>query len=557
MKGAGTVLGLLAALAWAAPLAASDESFPRRVAPSARLELKTARGQPPIDAIWASRGSVSEAGWLEDREARKRLQVVSFPIDWWRWSEVEVHFTPAFDGEVELSLTGPWAQTEDGQLLRQEVLWEVPEGRMPGVFQTTATSGTSGANAGDALPEPWESPWRPYPALGEWPPRQAGQVASWHGRPLVRKLAVRAGRELTLAFRARAATPPGFREPRRLGSATPAHEAAATLKRGVNLGNGWEAPPGTWGRTFTAADIDRIAGQGFDHLRIPVGWHHYLDEKGIDPEFRAELEPVLRRAIERGLVVLLDWHHHEELVRDPARHRDGFIRGWQRLGQHFHDWPRDRLYFELLNEPHAPLDHEVLNELYRDTIRAIREVDERRILVVEPSSWGTTPALGRLRLDDAEQRVIVSFHCYDPFEFTHQGADWVDLGKLDGVVFPGPPAGGFEPDAGLMERDGFPAWLRAYRSQPAARNPVSPRAFEDHLDRAAAWSREFGRPVHLGEFGAYGTADDASRQRYAAAIRRACEDRDIPWCWWEWDAGFGYWDREGGQPRFREALFGR
>lgn len=528
--------------------ATAGEDFPLRIAPSARLELKVAAECPPLERVTVSVGSVSEATWLDDPGQRARLRVASFPIDWWRWTELELSFTPRHDGVVELSLAGPWAQAPGGRLLRQEVLWSGGrDGTRPGPFK--AGEGT--------VPDSWESPWRPYPGAGDWPPRGPGEAASWHGRPLVRRLEVRNGSEVRLALRARAATPPGFSEPRRPGSSTPAHRACAALRRGVNLGNGWEAPPGTWGRTFTADDIDRIADEGFDHLRVPVGWHHYLRGDGIDPEFRAELEPVMRRAVERQLVILLDWHHHEELVRDPAAYRASFIRGWETLAREFRDWPAGQLHFELLNEPHGALDHEVLNGLYRDVIRAIRAIDPVRILVVEPSSWGASPALGRLRLPDDEERVIVSIHCYDPFEFTHQGAGWVGLGELEGVVFPGPPDGGFEPAAALMEREGFAGWLAAYRDRRGPANPVSAAAFERHLDRAVAWSGHFGRPVHLGEFGVFRTADEASRQRYARAIRRACEARGIPWCWWEWDAGFGYWNRETGRPVFRDALFGR
>src|SRR5947199_180305 len=56
---------------------------------------------------------------------------------------------------------------------------------------------------------------------------------------------------------------------------TPAHHAAKRFLRGVNLGNSLEYPAGspTATQTYTTADLDLIRAEGFDHIRLPVGWH--------------------------------------------------------------------------------------------------------------------------------------------------------------------------------------------------------------------------------------------------------------------------------------------
>ena len=110
----------------------------------------------------------------------------------------------------------------------------------------------------------------------------------------------------------------------------------------------------------------------------------------------------------------------------------------------------------------------------------------------------------------------------DPFRFTHQGAEWVGLGDVKDITFDG----------------------------------KLPSVVKRRLDDAQAWSKHFGRPVHLGEFGAYRTADDNSRGRYAKAIAEAAEERRIPWCWWEWKAGFGCWDSENDEPFLIQELMG-
>ncbi|WP_216321346.1 glycoside hydrolase family 5 protein [Deinococcus aestuarii] len=59
---------------------------------------------------------------------------------------------------------------------------------------------------------------------------------------------------------------------------------------------------------------------------------------------------------------------------------------------------------------------------------------------------------------------------------------------------------------------------------------------------AAAWARAHGRPLFLGEFGAYGRADPASRVRWAAFVRAEAERLGMSWGWWELASGFGVYD---------------
>lgn len=530
----------------------ADEFVPR-TATHARLFLRTPAATPPAGAVEVSSG-VATAG-PPGQEPREHVTDIQFPISWWRWKAVTIRFTPAHGGEVALDLNGPWAETAPGRLLRQEVLWDAisAEG-------AELANGDFESSAGP-VPAGWESPWRPYPAATGWPlagvtPFAGARcAASWHGRPLVGKLRVQAGVPVVLTLHARAATVPGFREPAALPPTTPAHRACARLKRGVNLGNQWDAPPGSWKIGCDVPDIERIAREGFDHIRVPIAWHLHLKDGAIQADFLAGIEPLLKRALELDLSVIVNWHHFEALCADPAGHRDEFAAGWEIVARHFKNWS-PRLYLELLNEPNGALDHDALTAVHQAGIAAIRRVDPRRILLVNPPEWAAARGLDRLFLPDQDERIIVSIHSYEPFEFTHQDADWVGLGGLRGIRYPGPPPGPATVPAALHDHPGLAAWIRAYNSRRGRDNPSGPAAFEGPLDEALAWSKRFGRPIHVGEFGAYRKADPASRQRYARDFRRAAEQRGIPWALWEWKAGFGYWDEADGRPLLREALFG-
>lgn len=532
---------------------------PSESATEARLWLKIPQNEPLIGPVTASAGSASEATWEKDEAARQRTRDVVFPIRWWSWSAQEIRFTPSQDGTVELWLLGPWSPADkDGSMPRKEVLWD-----NVAVEGATISNGDFEA-PGQGAPAGWTVPWSAYPGADEWPLQGAGApgdsrvAAAWCERPLMQALKVSAGRPVTIRLHAKAATPPDFTPPKRLGRDTPAHRALAELRRGVNLGNCWEFEPGvSWGVKFAPEDIDRIADEGFDHIRVPVAWHFRLREKNggyeIDPAFLGELEPVLRRALERKMRVLLNWHHFNDLTADPQAHRSRFTGGWDAIARHFRDW-QPGLFFELLNEPCDALTTTAANPIYQEAIRVIRKSNPGRILLASPGNWGVIGELGNLRLPDDEDRIIVTVHCYEPFFFTHQKAGWAGLKDLDGVRYPGPPESPLTLPDSLRERPDLLAFMEGYHSLPPERNPSSPRNIRTLLDQAREWSDHFGRPVHLGEFGAHDPADMASRKRYLRDVRLLAEQRGIPWTLWEWKAGFGYWDPQTNRPRFRDCL---
>ena len=532
---------------------------PIRQATEARLWLTVPAGHAPLRDVQVSNGTVASASWENDPALRERRSDIVFPIRWWAWSENTITFTPTQDEAVELMLSGPWAQDENAVLLRQEILWD-----------DVSADGTIVANGGfeqsaEHHPTGWQAPWAPYPSATAWPLAGAapltgkGLAATWHNRPLAQTLQLQAGQKVVLRLHAKAATPPDFIPPQRLGSDTPAHRALAGLKRGVNLGNGWEVPPdSTWGVKFTTADIDRIAAEGFDHIRVPVAFHFHLRPGSngweLSHTLLAELEPVLRRALDKHLSVLLDWHHFNDLTSAPAANLARFTGGWQAIARHFKNWP-PQLFFELLNEPCDALTTAVANPIYQTTIAAIRAIDPNRILVVSPGKWGQVSELDNLRLPDADARLIVTIHCYEPFYFTHQGAGWVQLQDLRGITYPGPPDQPFELPASLRDNAGVRAFVQAYNALPASQNPCSARVIKQALDSAREWSLYFGRPIHLGEFGSHNIGDTASRGRFLKDVRTLAEARHIPWTLWEWKASFGYWDPLTNRARFRSSLF--
>jgi endoglucanase len=344
---------------------------------------------------------------------------------------------------------------------------------------------------------------------------------------------------------------------------SPAWQTAKMFLRGANLGNYLETPPGQrWGVSVEASEFSIMKHEGFDHVRVPIGWHHYAGpapDFTLSPDIFSKVDFIVTNALAAGLAVMINIHHFDELDEDPAGNTEEFLKIWQQIALHYEKFPKE-LAFELDNEPHENATTAAMNPIYARAIAEIRKTNPDRTIFVEPGGWGSITELKNLVLPP-DDNVIVSVHSYEPFYFTHQGATWTQtaVNKLAGIQFPGPPAKPYVPDPSLNLPQGMLNWIDRYNTLPTEKNPSSPMAFVGRLKYIRAWSDYYGRPIHLGEFGCFTTADPDSRARFYAAYRHELDEDHIGWAIWDWSAGFRYWDKKNNQPMpgMREALFGK
>jgi endoglucanase len=556
-----SVVAVMLLLGWSATPAVG-QSHPVKLAGTARFDLSAdaAVGSLNDGKVVAGDGSAERMNWVPEAD-RLRGYTVNFPITHFGWSQHAMSFTPAGSGTVTLTLMGPWEQASCGAIYRQEVLWDAA--RATG---TPLANGSFEEGGGETV-----SGWRAsggtvQPASDAVQAVDGKQYArTWHNQTLATTLKVTAGQPVTLRLHARARVPEGFLQMRRVAERnTPAHQAAKRFLRGTNLGNYLEAPPGqNWGASYSADDFRHIRAEGFDHVRLPIAWHHHT---GPAPEFRlsdeimAKADFLVNEALKNGLNVIVNVHHFDEFTSKPAVRAEKFYAIWRQVAAHYAETPA-AVVFELLNEPKDAATTEALNPIYAEAIRQIRRTNPQRTILVGPGRWNQVSELPQLHLPDDDLNLIVTVHCYDPFPFTHQGASWTgpDTRRLTGICYPGPPDEPLVPDPALKLGSQTLGWLERYNTLPTETNPCSPRAFRGAIERAQQWSDYYGRPVHMGEFGCYIRADAGSRARFYQDFRAALDEAGIGWAMWDWKAGFKYWDDKTDQPApgMRVALFSR
>jgi len=324
------------------------------------------------------------------------------------------------------------------------------------------------------------------------------------------------------------------------------------LGRGINLGNFLEAPPtdayptgeGNWNGGVIAAqdDFTRMAALGFKNVRIPVKWSAHASPTApytIKPEFMARVKEVVGYARAANLIVVLNVHHYSEMFSDPATalpgHRERLKAIWDQLCDAFPEtdplYAKDVLVFELLNEPNATVGATEWNAIVAELAKVIwtdnGATQANRKIMVGTAKWGGFFGLADLSLppECTPANTIVTVHCYDPFRFTHQGAEWAkDSSAWIGTTWTGT-------QTELDELTGIFALADSWKAN--------------------------GYEVYLGEFGVYPVyAKPSNVKAWTAFIAREAERRGMSWAYWEYCAGLGAYDHAAAQwkPNIVDAL---
>jgi hypothetical protein len=182
---------------------------------------------------------------------------------------------------------------------------------------------------------------------------------------------------------------------------------------------------------ITKKDIESIANWGMDHIRF--AFDYLIIEEDSYPFVYKEngfkyLDRCLNWCKEVGLNIVFDLHKaagascdYTEAVTlvDNDHLQERFIKLWCNITKRYLS-EGDNIAFELLNEIAVP-DSEKWNILVKKTINAIREIDGKRKIIVGCNGYNSVLELRNLKVYD-DENIIYNFHCYEPFEFTHQKA---------------------------------------------------------------------------------------------------------------------------------------
>jgi endoglucanase len=290
-----------------------------------------------------------------------------------------------------------------------------------------------------------------------------------------------------------------------------AHDQVRQLGRGVNV-IGYDAfwKDNSQGN-YKEEHFAKLKAAGFSTVRVVLFTFPFLDQQNrLDPKWINRLDWVVATARKHGLNVILDEHDFDECSKDVAACRPKLKAIWTQLAQRYRNEP-NAVVFELLNEPHGQFDAATWNATAQELLQIVRKDNPKRNVIIGGVRWNSRDTLKELQLPAGDKHIIATFHYYDPFPFTHRGASWADepIRSSKGVRF-GKPA-----EIAQIEKD---------------------------FAMVKAWSDSTGRPVLLGEFGAYDKAAMEDRVLWTSTVARTAEKNGFAWAYWQFSSDFLLYD---------------
>lgn len=285
-------------------------------------------------------------------------------------------------------------------------------------------------------------------------------------------------------------------------------------------------------------DLLVMKQMGIKTLRLPVwftGWYSTSSTNPtvLTPQYFAAVDSFVRWTNDLDMNIIIDYHMGELNRQNLATETVRIANIWKNVAARYATSNPNKVFFEIYNEP-AEITSTEWKNAANSIVQSIRTVAPKHTLIVGGTQYNDIKyldSLGTLR----DTNIIYTFHFYEPFIFTHQGASWVDNGlpvATTGIPFPyNAPT---MPPMNPLSRN---TWGESSYQYYNVNGTVE--AINNQLRVAYQWQTANNRPVYCGEFGSDAIyADAASRCRLLKTIRQTLEAWKIPFAWWDWDGGF-------------------
>jgi endoglucanase len=362
----------------------------------------------------------------------------------------------------------------------------------------------------------------------------------------------------------------------------PAHaeDAAIGFRRGIAVAHAmaWAAVEPAPSRSFVfppfadsaknlGAELKFLRRAGFDFVRLAVDPGPFLQFQGSRRDRLDELlMDRVKLILSSGLSVIVDFHpsdlHPDYLAAALTRGVDtplfkDYVRLLVRTADLLERLQSRNVALEIMNEP--PVTPARWQPMLEAAYKAIRERAPRLLLVLDGGAEGGIDGLLALGQFSKDPATLLSFHYYDPYQFTHQGASWVDARYLADVPYPAtarPLQQSLDASAALIASTDLSPSEKSrakvdarQRLEDYRRSAFDRGTIAQSFDRVEQWAKDHGVPasrVILGEFSARGQGEHsggargAERARWIRDVREEAEAHGFIWTAWVYRGSGGF-----------------
>jgi len=289
---------------------------------------------------------------------------------------------------------------------------------------------------------------------------------------------------------------------------------------------------------ITDSEAKVMRQMGLTHVRLCLQPNVVMDPEtgAIRQENAAFVDTAIDRFHRAGLLVLIDLHNEDRASELNPSWQEAFVRFWGDFAARLKHFDPDLTMLEIINEPVFAGREAEWNTLNGRLASAIRQSAPEHTIMTSGPNWGGIDGLWKLKLLE-DPNVVYSFHCYDPFAFTHQGATWAgpDVKPLRGVPYPSSSESVAPLLAELTQYPSSSKMLEKYGKESWNKAKLQAR-----FKKGIEWGTLNQVPLYCGEFGVFPPYAKAEhRANWFRDFGQVLAENQIGWAVWGWDEGFG------------------
>lgn len=329
---------------------------------------------------------------------------------------------------------------------------------------------------------------------------------------------------------------------------------AKRLAKGFNLPN-WDADdPARHAKTETLIALYKA---GLTHIRLPFYLEALVSGDHDNVAVARYLDNLLDQTLflnSLGYAVSVDFHAGNAFRNFGTDRFEELTQRltdiWRLVAKKLSITDPALVAVELLNEPDFELSEweKHINRL----IPTIREILPRHTIIISPSGPQRHETLFDMTVN-SDPNTIYAIHYYDPFFFTHQGAEWHPdddpVRQLEQIPFPvSLDMTEIKKELAFL-RKGRSKWVADFLEETIGEEGWGSRDIQQTFKAVANWSRRHKRPVVINEFGVLSHhAPRASRLAWLETVINAAGGNCLSWTHWDYSDGFGFVNPDTGQP---------
>lgn len=278
--------------------------------------------------------------------------------------------------------------------------------------------------------------------------------------------------------------------------------------------------------------LNQIAAQGFKTVRLPVAFDLFVypNSSTLQPQLITKLKEIYYVCYNLKLHLILTYHYgpfdENSLYSEEINHVSWI---WKQVQSSFKGHGYDYLFFELYNEPIISAYR--WKQTAQTLVNYIRHEDPNRYYIIGGTNYnGLNDLIEMGKLND--DKLFYTFHFYEPYIFTHQGADWTSE-KTYMKGFPYPYRRRKMP---TMSKDAIGTSVEKDYNKYYYEG--TKQYLSDRMNQVANFCEKNNMQVICTEAGVIDIADKTSREKYLKDVTMSAYQYRIPVILWDYDQRF-------------------